>query len=101
LYITGGAVCSRAMPEAPRLATNGADKIQELLKRRDDLMPRLRKGRERIRLEQERGGERADYYLEFWLTLLTDYEQTIDQLRALGADEAAIAGESGPDAADR
>jgi hypothetical protein len=83
------------VPEAARLATNGTDKIEELLKRRDDLMPRLRKGRDRIRVEEERGGERADYFLEFWLTLLTDYEQTIDQLRALGADEARVTDESG------
>jgi hypothetical protein len=89
------------MPEAARLATNGADKIQELLKRRDDLLPRLRKGRERIRLEDERGGERSDYFLEFWLTLLTDYEQTIDQLRALGADETRVTEEPGPDGAAR
>ena len=77
------------------MATNGADKIQELLKRRDDLLPRLQKGRERIRAEDERGGERSDYFLEFWLTLLTDYEQTIDQLRALGADEGQVTSEPG------
>lgn len=76
------------------MATNGAAKIQELLKHRDELAPRLRKGRERIRAEEERGGERADYLLEFWLTLLTDYEQTIDQLRALGVDEAQVTGET-------
>ncbi|MHB0876212.1 MAG: hypothetical protein ACYC5O_09230 [Anaerolineae bacterium] len=91
MAITGGAW----------LATNGADKIQELLKRRNDLLPRLQKGRERIRLEDERGSERADYFLEFWLALLTDYEQTVDQLRTLGVDEAQITDEPGRETSSR
>ena len=63
----------------------------ELLQKNNELWERLRKGRETIRTAQEKGSERADYYFEFWLTLLTDYEQTVDQLRSLGVAEELLA----------
>lgn len=81
------------------MATNGTDKVQELVRRRNELLPRLQKGRDRIRMEDERGGERADYYLEYWLTLLTDYEQTVDRLRALGVGEEQVLAEPGGESA--
>jgi len=75
------------------LNSDDAAKIEELLAKKATLCQRLRKGREVIRAEREKGGERADYFFEYWLSLLTDYEQTVDRLRDLGAAEELI-GES-------
>lgn len=66
-------------------------RIAELLVKKDELEERLRKGRDTIHAAEDKGSERADYYFEFWLSLLTDYEQTIEQLRALGAPEESLA----------
>lgn len=74
------------------MADDTQARAQELLVKRDSLVPRMSKGRERIRIEQDRGGEKLDYYFEFWLALLTDYEQTMDSLRKLGVpDDAGVA----------
>ncbi|MGQ9555795.1 MAG: hypothetical protein ACUVWR_16980 [Anaerolineae bacterium] len=79
------------------MSAGNDSRIAELLKKKETLWERLQKGRETIRTAQERGSERADYYFEFWLTLLTDYEQTIDQLRSLGvAEELLMKGRSAP-----
>jgi hypothetical protein len=75
--------------------------VEELLKRMIELEPRLRNGRERIRAEEEQGGDRADFLFEFWLTLLTDYEQTIDRLRKMGVCEETIAAAAQPGEATR
>ena len=72
------------------MSTGNDNRIAELLKKKEALWERLRKGREAIRAAQERKSEKADYYFEFWLTLLTDYEQTIDQLRTLGVAEELL-----------
>ncbi|NPV08868.1 MAG: hypothetical protein HPY83_13020 [Anaerolineae bacterium] len=69
---------------------SGAGRIEELLDKAATLAERLGKGRSVIRAEEEQGGERADYYFERWLSLLTDYEQTVDELRRLGAPEERI-----------
>ena len=69
----------------------GADtRVAELLKKKDELAERLRKGRDSIQVAAEKGSDKADYYFEFWLSLLTDYEQTIEQLRAHGAPEESL-----------
>lgn len=77
------------------MADDTQARVRELLAKRDSLVPRLSKGRERIRIEQDRGGDKLDYYFEFWLALLTDYEQTMDSLRKLGVSDDAEAAPSG------
>ena len=71
-----------------QLGNDISAKTEALLQKRDKLLQRLRKGREVIRAEAEKGGgDRADQYFEVWLSLLTDYEQTMDELRALGVPD--------------
>jgi hypothetical protein len=74
------------------MAAERDELVQELLQRQGTLWERLRRGIEAVRAEQLRGSERADYYFERWLSLLTDYEQTIDKLRELGVDEVLLRG---------
>ena len=65
-------------------------RVEELLQKQDRLRQRLQKGREVLSSETDDGGEKADQHFEYWLTLLTDYEQSIDQLRALGVREERL-----------
>ena len=74
------------------MSEDTAARIDELLKKKDTLWKRLQKGRETIRAEEGRNSGRADYYFEYWLSLLTDYEQSIDELRALGVAEEMLGG---------
>lgn len=69
---------------------NESSRTEELLSKAGTLAGRLHKGRAAIRAEEVQGGERADYYFEHWLSLLTDYEQTVDELRRLGTPEDRI-----------
>jgi len=70
------------------------ERIRQLIDKKDRLAGRLEKGRAAIRAEEARGGEKADFYFEYWLALLTDYEQTIDELRSLGAADGLICEEA-------
>jgi hypothetical protein len=72
------------------LATAADSRVVELLKKKDELAERLRKGRDSIHAANEKGSDKADYYFEFWLSLLTDYEQTIEQLRKQGVPEESL-----------
>ena len=73
------------------MSEDEASAVEELLAKKATLCQRLRKGRKAIRSERERGGGRADYFFEVWLSLLTDYEETVDRLRRLGVPEEVIA----------
>jgi hypothetical protein len=67
-----------------------SQRVEELLEKAAVLATRLQKGRAAIRSEEAEQGERADYYFERWLSFLTDSEQTVDELRRLGAPEEKI-----------
>lgn len=71
------------------MTTNDGERAEQLLQKADILADRLRKGRVAIRAETQT--ERADYYFERWLALLTEYEQTVDELRRLGVPEERVA----------
>ncbi len=66
------------------------ERVEQLLAKATTLAQRLDKGRGAIRGEEDRGSDRADLYFEKWLSLLTDYEQTVDELRRLGVGEDDI-----------
>ncbi len=66
------------------------ERVGELLESAAALAGRLEKGRAAIGAEPDT--ERADWYFERWLSFLTEYEQTIDELRRMGVPTERLAG---------
>ena len=72
------------------MSAGEAERAEQLLRKVSTLTERLDKGREVIRATADTDTDRADYYLEHWLGLLTDYEQTVDELRRMGVSEERL-----------
>ena len=78
------------------LSIDEEGRAEQLLERAQNLADRLAKGRGAIRAETDT--DRADYFFERWLALLTEYEQTLDELRRLGVAEERVEATAKPDA---
>lgn len=76
------------------MGSSDEERTEQMLEKADSLADRLAKGRVAIRAESDT--DRADYYFERWLALLTEYEQTIDELRRMGVPEERVSASGKP-----
>lgn len=72
------------------MSASQEERAGQLLAKVSNLADRLEKGRAAIQEAVDADTDRADYYFERWLGLLTDYEQTVDELRRMEVPEDRI-----------